>query len=178
MAWRRKVFSHNGRITHHSAIMTSKRRRDVVLTSWWRYYCALCPLDWEYYGFTARRFDISLKRAPVITQVTWPGMPPWLQRYFWGYAWAKKRVLRAGITNNISYNTTGYDYLSMLRIRVLALVCYDPARFCNPAPYIIFTRHLRIWFGVDAVCMNLRQHLYIHTHTHIYIYMIYHYIPS
>ena len=28
----------------NNAIMTSKRRRDVVLTSWWRYYCVVCPL--------------------------------------------------------------------------------------------------------------------------------------
>ena len=29
---------------NNSAIMTSKRRRDVVLTSQWRYCCVMCPL--------------------------------------------------------------------------------------------------------------------------------------
>ena len=28
----------------NSVIMSSKRRRDVVLTSWLRYYCVICPL--------------------------------------------------------------------------------------------------------------------------------------
>ena len=27
-------------------IMTSKRRCDIVLTSYWRYYCIVCPLRW------------------------------------------------------------------------------------------------------------------------------------
>ena len=29
----------------NNVIMTSKRRRDVVLMSKWRYYCAVCPLE-------------------------------------------------------------------------------------------------------------------------------------
>ena len=29
---------------NNNVIMTSKRRRDVVLTSQWRYYCVVCPL--------------------------------------------------------------------------------------------------------------------------------------
>ena len=28
----------------NNVFMTSKRRRDVVLTAWWRYYCVVCPL--------------------------------------------------------------------------------------------------------------------------------------
>ena len=44
---------------NYIVIMTSKRRRDVVLTSSWRYYCVMCPLndvatshwryEWRYY---------------------------------------------------------------------------------------------------------------------------------
>ena len=46
----------------NNVIMTSKRRRDVVLTSSWRYYCVVCPL-----GRRARApKPVELSRPPLI----------------------------------------------------------------------------------------------------------------
>ena len=39
----KRIFPADRRLDNN-VIVTSKRRRDVVLTSWWRYYCVLCPL--------------------------------------------------------------------------------------------------------------------------------------
>ena len=33
---------------NNNVIMTSKRRRNVVLTSWWRCYCVVWPLAYDY----------------------------------------------------------------------------------------------------------------------------------
>ena len=40
--------------------MTPKRRRDLVLTSLWRYYCVVSPLDWHAVRYMGRITDIYL----------------------------------------------------------------------------------------------------------------------
>ena len=47
----------------NNVIMTSKRRRDLVLMSKWRYYCALCPLERsESTAIQWRRINVSNHR--------------------------------------------------------------------------------------------------------------------
>ena len=45
-------------------IITSKRRRNVVLTLLWRYHCVLCPLRW-YWLNACENSDPSTRSIPV-----------------------------------------------------------------------------------------------------------------
>ena len=47
---------------NNNVIMTSKRRRDVFLTSYWRHYCVVCPLGC--------RLATNESRPPTVTAST------------------------------------------------------------------------------------------------------------
>ena len=56
---------------NNNVIMTSKRRRDVILTPQWRHYCVVCPLG-EYTGPIA---GSKLYLDQPTTQAMAPGPP-------------------------------------------------------------------------------------------------------
>ena len=50
----------------NNVVMTSKRRRDVVLTSQWRYYCVVCPLG--------THIDFFVTSKTWLSSAWWPSL--------------------------------------------------------------------------------------------------------
>ena len=77
------------RTPNNNVFVTSKRPRDVVLTSQWRYYCVVCPLGWvvpspcscqgthlkigyQWHSSIWARFSCKLNNQHSVLLHTWP----------------------------------------------------------------------------------------------------------